>query len=241
MMHDIRFRSSMLLAALAIAGALSQPLLAQQPALNTLTAAEKKAGWKLLFDGKTTTGWKGYKSDTMPSAWKIVDGVLTKASSTDDIMPKQQFKNFELQVDWMLGTGGNSGIFYRASEEYDHIYWTGPEFQLLDDANAPDGKSPLTAAGAAYGLYPAPADIVKPANQWNTARIIVNGTHVEHWQNGKKLLEYTLGSPDWEAKVKASKFNAWAHYGRLEKGYIGFQGDHDGVLSLRNIKIRELP
>jgi hypothetical protein len=207
---------------------------------NTLTAAQRKDGWQLLFDGNTTAGWRGYKVDTMPSAWKAVDGTLTKSVGTGDIVTKKPYQDFELRFDWKIGTGGNAGVFYRGNEEFDHVYWTGPEFQLLDDANAPDGKNRLTSAGSAYGLYAAPAGIVKPANQWNTARIIVKGHHVEHWMNGQKLLEYELQSPDWEAKVKASKFAVWPKYGRLPSGLIAIQGDHDGTLSLRNIMIREL-
>jgi hypothetical protein len=214
--------------------------LGAQGAPNTLTAAQRKEGWQLLFDGKTTTGWRGYKADTMPSAWKVVAGILTKSVGTGDIVTKKQYQDFELRFDWKIGTGGNSGVFYRGDEEFDHVYWTGPEFQLLDDANAPDGKNRLTSAGSAYGLYAAPAGIVKPANEWNSARIIVKGHHVEHWMNNQKLLEYELQSPDWEAKVKASKFAVWPKYGRLPAGLIAFQGDHDGTLSLRNIMIREL-
>jgi hypothetical protein len=214
-------------------------LAAQRPA-NTLTAAERKEGRRLLFDGKSTAGWHGYKLASVPVAWQVVDGVLTKAVGTEDIMTKEEFKDFELRFDWKIGPAGNSGVFYHATEEYEHIYWTGPEYQLLDDAAAPDGKNRLTAAGSAYGLYAAPAGIVKPAGEWNSSRIIVKGTHVEHWMNGQKLLEYELQSPDWEAKVAASKFKVWAHYGRVPKGSIGIQGDHDGVLSLRNIMIREL-
>jgi len=209
-------------------------------ATNVLSAAERSAGWKLLFDGKTTSGWRGYKSESVPAAWSVVNGVLTKSVGTGDIITRGEYQDFELRFDWKIGTGGNSGVFYRASEEYDHVYWTGPEYQLLDDANAGDGKNRLTSAGAAYGLYAAPAGVVKPANEWNSARILVRGHHVEHWMNGQKLLEYELDSPDWRAKVAASKFAAWPDYGRLPKGFIGIQGDHDGTLSLRNIMIREL-
>jgi hypothetical protein len=198
------------------------------------------AGGKVLFDGKTTKGWKGYRQAEVPAGWKVVDGTLTKEISTGDIISAEQFGNFELTLEWRIGKGGNAGLFYRGTEEYDHIYWSAPEYQLLDDANAHDGASRLTAAGAAYGLYPAPAGIVKPAGEWNSARLLVNGAHVEHWLNGKKLLEYELWSPDWEAKVKASKFGAWPNYGRAKSGYIGIQGDHDGVLSLRNITLQEL-
>ena len=229
-------RGMTMLAAMGMLGAAQLPA----QALNTLTPAERQAGWKLLFDGKTTAGWRGYRTDTVSSAWHVVDGILTKTVGTADIMTKEQYQDFELRFDWKLATGGNAGVFYRGTNEFDHIYWTGPEFQLLDDANAPDGKNRLTSAGSAYGLYAAPAGIVKPAGEWNSSRIILKGTHVEHWMNGQKLLEYELQSPDWEAKVAASKFKVWPKYGREPKGYIGIQGDHNGELSLRNIMIREL-
>ncbi|MGH7524889.1 MAG: 3-keto-disaccharide hydrolase [Gemmatimonadales bacterium] len=229
--------------ALTLGGCHSSAVPASAPtpsAVNSLSAAEQRAGWRLLFDGRTTTGWRGYRSDTMPTAWHVVDGVLTKSTGTDDIVTRTTFQDFELRFDWKIGTGGNSGVFYRASEEYDHVYWTGPEYQLLDDANAGDGKNRLTSAGAAYGLYPSPAGIVKPANEWNTSRIVVRGHHVEHWMNGQKLLAYELESPDWAAKVAASKFAVWPDYGKLAKGFIAIQGDHNGTLALRNIMIREL-
>ncbi len=206
-----------------------------------LTAEQRAAGWRPLFDGRTMEGWRGYKSQTMPSGWHVVDGTLTKTGSIEDIVTRDQFGDFELAFDWKLSPGGNAGVFYRGTEEYDHIYWSGPEYQLLDDALHPDGKSRLTAAGAAYGLYPSPAGIVKPANQWNSTLIVVQGARVQHWLNGQKLLEYELWSPDWEAKVKASKFNDYPNYGRAKRGYIAFQGDHDGELSLRNIRIRQIP
>jgi hypothetical protein len=232
---------TIVIAALALAACHSAPRPQTAPApMNALTTAERSAGWRLLFNGTTTAGWRGYKMNAVPPAWTVVDGVLTKSVGTGDIVTQDQFQDFDLRFDWKIGTGGNSGVFYRASEEYDYIYWTGPEYQLLDDANAGDGKNRLTSAGSAYGLYAAPAGIVKPANEWNSARIVVRGHHVEHWMNGQKLLEYELGSPDWEAKVAASKFGKWPHYGRLAKGFIGIQGDHDGTLSLRNIMIREL-
>jgi hypothetical protein len=206
----------------------------------TLTAEQRAAGWRSLFDGTGTSAWRGYKSQTLPDGWRIVDGILTKSDSVGDIVTKDQFGNFELALDWNLSPGGNAGIFYRGTEDYDHIYWSAPEYQLLDDAGHPDGKSRLTSAGAAYGLYPSPAGVVKPAGQWNSTLIVVNGSRVQHWLNGQKLLEYELGSPDWEAKVKASKFIEYPKYGRATRGYIGIQGDHAGTLSIRNVRIREL-
>lgn len=207
----------------------------------TLTAEQRAAGWRPLFDGRTTAGWRGYKTTSMPAAWRVDDGVLTKDGSTGDIISNDEFGNFELAFEWKLSPAGNAGVFYRATEQYEFPYWTGPEYQLLDDSLHADGKNRLTSAGAAYGLYPAPAGIVKPANQWNSSLIVVQGPRVQHWMNGQKLLEYELWSPDWEAKVKASKFNEWPLYGRAQRGHIAIQGDHEGKLSIRNIRIRPLP
>jgi hypothetical protein len=193
-----------------------------------------------LFNGRDLTGWRGYKTQTVPAGWTAQDGVLTKSKGTGDLLTADQFGDFDLSFEWKLSRGGNAGVFYRGTEEYDHIYWSAPEYQLLDDAHHADGRSRLTSAGAAYALYPPPAGIVKPADEWNSSRLLVRGNHVEHWLNGQKVVEYELASPDWEAKVKASKFSAYPHYGRAARGYIGIQGDHDGVLSLRNIRIREL-
>ena len=205
-----------------------------------LTAEQRAAGWRPLFDGSSTSAWRGYKSQTFPAGWKIVDGVLTKSGSVEDIMTRDQFGNFQLAFDWKLSPGGNAGVFYRGTEEYDKIYWSAPEYQLLDDAGHPDGQSRLTSAGADYGLYPSPAGVVKPADQWNSTLIVVNGSSVQHWLNGQKLLEYEVASPDWEAKVKASKFVAYPNYGRAKQGYIAIQGDHDGALSIRNVRIRKI-
>jgi hypothetical protein len=207
----------------------------------SLSAEQRAAGWRLLVDGSSTSAWRGYKSQTMPPGWSAASGTLSKSSVTEDIITRDQFANFELAFDWMISPGGNAGLFYRGTEEYDHIYWSAPEYQLLDDSGHVDGKNRLTSAGAAYGLYPAPAGIVKPANQWNSTMLVVQGARVQHWLNGQKLLEYELWSPDWEGKVKASKFNDYPNYGRAKSGHIGFQGDHEGVLSLRNVRIRTLP
>ena len=209
--------------------------------LNTLTPAERAAGWRLLFDGRTTSGWRNFRSDAIGTGWQVVDGGLTRAEpGAGDIISRDKFKNFELSLEWKIASGGNSGIFYRASEDDDAVYWTAPEMQVLDDAHHPDGASRLTSAGANYGIDSAPPGIVKPAGEWNQARLVVNGHHVEHWLNGVKVVEYELGSPAWAAKVKASKFAPHVHYGRNAEGYIGLQ-DHGDWVSYRNIKIRVLP
>ena len=194
----------------------------------------------MLFDGTSLDAWRGYKSDKVPVGWKIVDRTLAKDGRVEDIVSKDEFGDFELVMDWKIGEARNSGIFYRGTEEYEHIYWSAPEYQLLDDAKASDNKTRLTCAGAAYAIYPSPPGHLKPVGEWNTARIVARGAHVEHWLNGFKLLEYELGSPDWQTKVKASKFVDWANYGRAPRGHIAMQGDHEGALAFRNIRIREL-
>ncbi len=202
--------------------------------------AQSAAKWRVLFDGTSLDAWRGYKSDKVPVGWKIVDRTLAKDGRVEDIVSKDEFGDFELVMDWKIGEAGNSGIFYRGTEEYEHIYWSAPEYQLLDDAKASDNKTRLTCAGAAYAIYPSPPGHLKPVGEWNTARIVARGAHVEHWLNGFKLLEYELGSPDWQMKVKASKFVDWPNYGRAPRGHIAMQGDHEGALAFRNIRIREL-
>jgi hypothetical protein len=195
-----------------------------------------QGAWRSLNDA---SAWRGYKSETIPAAWTFTDGVLSKARPVADIVSKDEFGDFELELEWKISEAGNAGIFYRGNEEFDHIYWTAPEYQLLDNIKASDNKTPLTRAAAAYGLYPADGHL-NPVGEWNSTRIIAKGAHVEHWLNGFKMVEYELWSPDWEAKVKASKFAAWPKYGRLTKGHIALQGDHSGTLAFRNIRIREV-
>jgi hypothetical protein len=233
-------------AALAACAPKQQSNTADSPARQTGTTGsamnqnQDATAWRALFDGRDVSAWRPYKGQSVSAAWHVVDGVLTKDHATEDIITRDQFGDFELMLDWRLSRGGNAGVFYRGTEEYDHIYWSAPEYQLLDDAAHPDGHNRLTSAGAAYALYPSPEGVVKPAGEWNTARILVRGAHVEHWLNGTKTAEYELWSPDWEAKVKASKFNDYPNYGRAKRGHIAIQGDHEGKLELRNIRIREL-
>lgn len=208
--------------------------------INALTPDERAQGWRLLFDGRSTTGWRGYKRSDMPSGWTVVDSALTRTGDGGDIVSIDQFGNFELAIDWKVAPAANSGIMYRVAEGPDEAYMSGPEMQVLDDERHPDGQSRLTSAGAAYGLYPAPAGVVRPAGEWNGARLVVNGTHVEHWLNGSRVVTYELGSPDWEQRVKRSKFAAWPTYGRASSGHIALQ-DHGDRVAFRNIKIRVLP
>lgn len=218
----------------------SMPACAQEPAPNTLTQAERDAGWQLLFDGASTAGWRGFRMTTMPAGWEAKDGALTRMSEAADIITVQAYANFELMLEWSISPKGNSGIMYRVTEADSNTYETGPEYQVLDDEGHRDGLSRLTAAGSVYGLYPAPDSLVRPVGEWNAARIVVNGNDVEHWLNGALVAHYVLGSPDWEARVANSKFTQWPGYGRAKSGYIALQ-EHGGWVGYRSIKIRVLP
>jgi hypothetical protein len=226
------------LAAIALFAVLSSDLGAQ--ATPTTSTAPDSAGWRVLFDGTSTAAWRRFRGTGMPDGWKVVDGALTRVGKAGDIVTVDQFENFELNLEWKIAPGGNSGIFYRVSEDTSETYYIGPEMQVLDDAKHEDGKSRLTSAGALFGLYPSPAGIVKPAGEWNNVRLIVNGKHVEHWLNGTKVVDAEMGSPDWETKVKASKFAQWPGFGRAPRGHIALQ-DHDDRVAYRNIRIKVLP
>jgi len=196
--------------------------------------------WRPLFEGKSLDAWRGYKSEQVPAGWRIANGVLMKETAVPDIVSKDEFGDFELELEWKIGEAGNSGIFYRGTEEYDHIYWSAPEYQLLDDIKATDNKTRFNCAGAVYALYASPEGHLKPVGEWNRTRIVAKGPHVEHWLNGVKLLEYELWSPDWEGRVKSSKFAVYPNFGRAKKGHIALQGDHSGSLAFRNIRVRDL-
>jgi hypothetical protein len=232
---------STLAAAAALAcGSQGQDAMSDTATPNTLTTAERADGWRLLFDGETTAGWRGYNRPDLPDGWQVVDGALTRVAPGGDIITEEQFRDFELALEWNVAPGGNSGIFYRAIEGPRPIYEYAPEMQVLDDAAHADGLSRLTAAGANYGLYPAPEGVVRPAGQWNEARIRVEGSQVTYWLNGERIVDYELGGSDWEARVAASKFGEWPDFGRAAEGHIGLQ-DHGDRVAFRNIRIRELP
>ena len=216
---------------------LATPLSAQEH--NRLNATERAAGWQLLFDGNSLTGWRGYNSESMPTGWSAENGMLIRTGPGGDIITEQQFADFELSLEWLVGPSGNSGVLFRAVEGQEEVYHSAPEMQILDDAGHADGRSPLTSAGSNYGLHGVPRGIVKSAGEWNTSRIVVVNNQVEHWLNGDKVVEYELGSADWAQRVANSKFAQWPAYGRASRGHIGIQ-DHGDRVSFRNLKIREI-
>ena len=209
----------------------------QEPA-NRLTPEEEAAGWKLLFDG-TLDGWRGYRRDAVPGGWEARDGALvfTPGQGSGTLITIEQYADFELALEWKVGEGGNSGIFFRATEEEVAPYWTGPEMQVLDNDGHPDGRRPETSSGSNYALHPPTEDVTRPVGEWNEVRIIVRGPEVEHWMNGVRIVAYELWTDEWRAMVQATKFGEWPGYGMAAAGHIGLQ-DHGDPVWYRNIRIR---
>jgi hypothetical protein len=219
---------------------------------NTVTAREAREGWKLLWDGKTTAGWRGARLETFPAGgWEIKDGVLTvlesgggEAVAGGDIVTTGEYGDFELIVEYNITKGANSGIKYFVDTALNKGEGSsiGCEFQILDDENHPDAKAGANGNRKNAGLY----DLIPPKNirfngvgEWNRARIIVRGRHVEHWLNGFETVEYERGTQMWRALVDHSKYVVWPSFGEAPKGHILLQ-DHGNRVSFRSIKIREL-
>lgn len=244
-MKGIGLAAAVILCAAAIAviacggpGAGQAPASAPTPApINTLTEQERADGWRLLFDGKTTAGWRGFKKTEMPAGWQVVDGALTRVAEAGDIVTVDRFGSFELKFDWKIQPGGNSGVFFRVTEDADAVWHSAPEYQILDNAAHRDGLKPETSAGADYALHAPTRDATRAPGEWNEARIVVHESHVQHWLNGEKIVEYELGTDDWTALVKASKFGEYPGFGRATAGHIAIQ-DHGDTVAYRNIKIR---
>jgi Domain of Unknown Function (DUF1080) len=194
-------------------------------------------GWRLLFDGRSLEGWRGFTSEKPPAGWAVVDGTLVRQGPGGDILTVDEFGDFELRLQWKISEGGNSGIFFRVTRTGSQVWESGPEIQVLDNARHADGKDPRTSAGANYGLHAPARDVTRPVGEWNDAALIVSGPQVEHWLNGEKIVEYELWSTEWESAVKASKFETLPAYGRARRGHIALQ-DHGDLVWYRDIRIR---
>jgi hypothetical protein len=209
---------------------------------NTLTAAEKKAGWKLLFNGSNVAGWRAYNNKPFDS-WEVVNGQLHCKSANvkqrADLITAQQYDNFELQVDWKVDKGANSGIIYRVLETSGPSYETGPEYQLIDDEGYAEKLQDWQKSGSDYAMHPPSELAAKPAGEYNHTKIVVKGAHVEHWLNNKKVADFELWTSEWDQLKQKGKWKDAKDYGMAKKGYIALQ-DHGGGIWFKNIKVRKL-
>ena len=212
---------------------------------NTLSAKEKAAGWKLLFNGEDMTGWHNFKSDAIRPGWQVKDGTLAclDPKNAGDLVTTEQFDWFELELEYNISHAGNSGIMYHVTEDGNAAWASGPEFQLEDNVEAHDP----VRCGWLYALYQPPndpktgkpLDATKPVGEWNHVRLVIAPQKCEHVINGVKYFDYLLGSEDFNRRVAQSKFSKMPFFAKPTRGYIALQGDH-GQVSFRNIKIRPL-
>jgi hypothetical protein len=213
---------------------------------NTLSEAEKAAGWELLFDGKSMDKWRIYNRDTL-AGWAVNNGEMQALGEAGleglgaDIITKDTYTNFELSLEWKISEAGNSGVFFNVveAEGLKAVYESGPEYQLIDDEGFPMDLEDWQKTGANYAMHPAPDAKTKPVGEFNHTRIIVNEGHVEHWLNGDKVVEYDLWTDEWEELVQAGKWKEVPSYGRAKSGHIALQ-DHGNMCWFRNVKIRRI-
>lgn len=230
----------------------SSAIASTMPSINTLTDEEKTAGWELLFDGSTLTGWKRFNHDTIGPLWSVKDGAIVcdgtgLGEGTADIggslITLKQYGNFELTAEWKVSPGGNSGILYHVIEKpkYKNDYDTGPEYQVIDDAGwKGEALKDAQKAGSNYDLFEAPATKkLLPPGEWNTARIVYNNGHVEHYLNGELTVSFDEGSDDFNARYKKSKWTGYPDWNKSKTGAISLQ-DHGAPVHFRNIKIKAL-
>jgi hypothetical protein len=209
----------------------------------TLTAKPK---WQVLFAGKSTDAWRGFRKASFPSkCWAIESGSLRTIAGCDqaeriDIITKDTYQDFELELEWRVAPGSNSGIVYLVSEDEDQTWKTGPEMQVLDDEKHADGKIPNTSAGSLFALIAPANKTLLPVGQYNKARIVFRSGQVEHWLNGKQILKYELAGDTLKTLIAQSKFKSYSRFAQNKEGHIALQYHGDSVW-FRNIRIRALP
>ena len=205
-------------------------------------AKAKPGKWQVLFDGKSVDKWRGYKMSSFPDhSWKVQDGAIKTIAGAEgqDIVTRETFDNFELELEWKVSPGANSGIMYRVSEDFAAPYETGPEMQVLDDDKHADGRDPKTSAGSLYALIAPKNKKLKPVGQWNKVRIVVRENQVAHWLNGVKVVEFELGSAELNQLIARSKFKDMPRFGKEKIGFIDLQHHGDEVW-YRKIRVRRL-
>jgi len=211
------------------------------------TSTSDDAEWQLLFDGNSLDGWRGYNSTTLPDGWLVEDGLLKSLGKGGDmggdiIYGVEKFSEFELQLEWKIAEGGNSGVFYHVieDEKYGAPYYTGPEYQLLDQIGFPHKLEPWQSIGGDYGMYiPDYEGVVKKAGEWNSSKIIFTKDKVTYWLNEKETLSFIPWSEDWNKRKSEGKWKDFPDYGKAAEGYIGLQ-DHGSFIWFKNIKIKKL-
>lgn len=201
---------------------------------------QDETGFEPLFDGKSLAGWVRYTDGKPPLGWHAEEGSLCLEPGDGDLRTIREYDHFEFRFDWKISAQGNSGVMYRVKAGDGQSYFSGPEYQVLDDAGSGLTSDSVHGAASLYGLYPAPGKALKNVGEFNSARIVVQGNHVEHWLNGAKVVEATLHSPDWNARVAASKFKEWPQFGAQPLGSIVLQ-DHGNAVCYRNLRLRPLP
>lgn len=216
-----------------IAGALA---LISAGACRMFPAPAEQNGWRSLFDGTSLAHWRGYKQPTAPAGWKIRDGAIVRVDGGGDLVSVDTFEDFELEFEWQIAPGGNSGVMFHVSEHFEAPYHTGPEYQILDNERHPDGRLLQTRAGSNFALHAPVRDVAHRAGEWNDGRLVVRGGDVEHWLNGVRVVKYRLWDDEWKARVGISKFNEWPSYGLEKRGHIVLQ-DHGDRVSFRKIWI----
>lgn len=193
--------------------------------------------WQPLLQGDTLEGWRGYQKERAPEAWRVEDGVLTLDGSGGDLITVRQYENFDLELEWKISPGGNSGIFYGVVEEAAAVWQSGAEMQVLDNAGYP-GLDVRNHAGANYALHACRIDATRPVGEWNQVRIEVHGPSVRHYLNGELVVEFERWTDEWKALVAASKFDEFPGYGLAARGHLALQ-DHGNRVWYRNLRIRE--
>lgn len=207
---------------------------------NTLTEKEKADGWELLFNGKDLSGWTAYRQKTIQSNWIANDNTLMCTGiGKGHIITLDKFKDFELKLEWKIESNGNSGIYFRVSEDTLRMHFNSIEMQVLDNKGTEYKVTPKNAAGACYGLYRTDMNAVKEVGEWNTVRILAEDKHVRFWLNDVKTADFIIGSQDWNMHLAKSKFKNIPKFAANESGHIGFQ-HHKNPVWYRAIKIRRL-
>ncbi len=217
---------------------------------NRLSADEVDGGWKLLFDGKTLNGWKGFKKDNVGDAWSVQDGTIHldnsqkegfQAKAGGDIITVDEYENFELALQWKIQPCGNSGIMFNVVEadSLEYAWNTGPEMQVLDNECHPDAKIVKHRAGDLYDMISCSKETVKPAGEWNDVRLISDHGKVAFWLNGENVVSFAIDTPEWDTLIANSKFKDMDRFGKARRGHISLQ-DHGDKVWYRNIKIREI-